>query len=710
MRQSLKHNLLTERERWVLWLPIFFAAGIGVYFGLNQEPPTWVGFAAMASLAIAWSGTRWKKGYVPAGLIYALLILGMAAAGFAAAQIRTADVAAPMLSKRTGPATLVGQVSHLETFPAGSRITLRSPRISGVPPHLTPSHARIRLRGDQPDYLPGDWIRLRAILTPPSPPAAPGAFDFQRQSYFRGLGAVGFGLGRGEVVARNQLSGFDNLTLGIAHLRQAITKIITQSLTQPLAGVAAALMTGERSAVSPEIMQALRDSGLAHLLSISGLHIGLVAGILFTSLRAVLAAIPNFALRYPIKKWAATAALAGALAYALIAGATLPTQRAFLMAGLALLAVILDRRGLSIRSVACAALIILALQPESLLGASFQMSFAAVTALIATYEVYRGRRKIARHGYGQLPGWLTTVLLYLGGVLLTTFVAGMATAPFAIFHFNRFAEYGLAANLVAVPVTALWVMPWAIVSFLLMPFGLQWLSLEPMSWGPELVISVAQTVAAWPGAVAHIATMPTLGLILIALGGSWLCLWRGRWRFWGVPAMACGLLTITLTRSPDVLVDGQGKLLAVRTIAGEMMFSSQRRSRFEQEIWLRISGNQGPGLPWPDTGLSSDGRLSCDSLGCLYRANQRTVALVHGDGALIEDCWSADVVISTEPIRSRCPAAKVIDRFSLWRHGGHALWLNEDGVRVESVNGQRGLRPWSTRPSPHTTKPDTSEN
>ena len=371
MRQALKHQLLAERERWVVWLPVIFASGIAVYSGLKDEPRPWIGAAAMASMAVAWAGARWKMASVPTGLSYTLLAFGVAAAGFTAAQTRTADVVAPMLSKRIGPTTVVGQVSYLETFPARSRVTLKSPRISGTPPYQTPARARIRLRGDQPDYLPGDWVRLRAILAPPSPPAAPGAFDFQRQSYFRGLGAVGFSLGRGEIVARTQLSGFDSLALSIAHLRQDITGKIMTALGQPLGGVAAALMTGERSAVAPEIMQALRDSGLAHLLSISGLHIGLVAGILFTSLRAVLAAIQNLALRHPIKKWAASAALAGALAYALIAGATLPTQRAFLMAGLALLAVILDRRGLSIRSVAWAALAILLVQPESLLGGKF---------------------------------------------------------------------------------------------------------------------------------------------------------------------------------------------------------------------------------------------------------------------------------------------------------------------------------------------------
>jgi len=273
-------------------------------------------------------------------------------------------------------------------------------------------------------------------------------------------------------------------------------------------------------------MQAIRDSGLAHLLAISGLHIGLVAGILFIWVRAMLALVGPLALRYPIKKWAAATAIAGALAYALIAGSTVPTQRAFLTVGLVLAAVMLDRRGLSIRLVAWAALAILIVQPESLLGPSFQMSFAAVTALIASYEVISERRRYDDYGNSTLPPWLRKAGLYLIGVALTTLIAGIATAPFAVFHLNRFADYGLAANLLAVPVTAMWVMPSAVVAFLLMPFGMEGLALASMGWGVDVIIKVAETVAGWDGAVTLVSAMPTAALCAIVLGGLWLALWR----------------------------------------------------------------------------------------------------------------------------------------------------------------------------------------
>lgn len=230
----------------------------------------------------------------------------------------------------------------------------------------------------------------------------------------------------------------------------------------------------------------MRDAGLAHLLAISGLHIGLVGGLLFFVVRLLLATSETLALRYPIKKWAALAAVAGSFGYLLVSGGTLPTQRAFLMLSLALLAVLIDRVAISMNLVAWAALVILMLVPESLLSVSFQMSFAAVVGLVAVYET-----AVLRHARGAGPaGPARRAGLYLGAVLLSTLVAGTATAPFALYHFNRFALYGVLANLIAVPLTALWIMPWAVVAFALMPFGLEAWALAPMGLGIEAVIAV----------------------------------------------------------------------------------------------------------------------------------------------------------------------------------------------------------------------------
>jgi len=680
-----------ERERWALWLPAAVGVGIGAYFALPAEPPGWAAVAVLVAPLAALAAPRRRAGW-------RLAAIGLAAVavGFAAAALRTALVEAPMLERRLGPLAVEGRVVEVEPLGRGRRLLLEDLDLAGIAEAERPRRARIRV-GAEPPLAAGDRIRVRAVLNPPPAPSLPGAFDFQRQSFFRGLGAVGFAMGRPQVVTA-AAEGAGSPALAVAALRQRIGERIAAAVDGPPGAMARALMTGERGAIPADVLDAMRDSGLAHLLAISGLHIGLVAGILFVGLRAALALVPPIALRFPIKKWAAAAALPGAAAYALISGATVPTQRAFLMIGLVLLAVLLDRRGLSIRTVAWAAVAILIVQPEALLGASFQLSFAAVVALIAVYEEIRERRFRADRASRRWP-W--RIALYVGGVALSSLVAGAATTPFALYHFNRLAAFGLAANLAAVPLTALWVMPCAVVAFALMPFGLERLALAPMGWGVEMVIAVAREVASWPGAVTLWPAMPTAGLVAVAAGGLWLALWRGRWRYWGVVGIVGGLASTAWVTAPDVIVDGDGRLMAVRGADGALALSSRRLGRFEAETWLRRAGQDGAPGAWPAAGggEGAGGALACDAVGCVYRAKGHVVALARDEGALAEDCRIADVVVATVPVRRPCPSARVvIDRFDLWREGAHAVWLSGDGVRAESVNGVRGVRPWVVRP------------
>jgi competence protein ComEC len=707
----LINPLIQERSRWVLWIPVAFASGIGGYFALLQEPPFWLGpavtlTATVIAIWISYASTKSltkeisrTNSFLVSALAFAIGV-AIAGAGFTAAQWRTQAVATPLLEKRIGPTTVSGQVLKLENYSNGLRVTLGTPHIANLSRHLTPVRVRLRLRGTQPAVLPGDWLDARAILSPPSPPAMPGAFDFQRRAYFQSVGAVGFSLGKARVSARAGEASTFSVANALARLRVYLTQKLMSALPGMSGAVAAALITGERHAIPTQVIDAMRDSGLAHLLAISGLHIGLVAGLLFAALRALTALIPFLALRYPTKKWAAVLALGGAFAYALIAGATLPTQRAFLMLAIALLGVLLDRRGLSLRSVAWAALAVLALQPESLLGASFQMSFAAVTALVAVYESYTARRLYGGDGKPAVSRRLAGLIgLYLSGVLLTTFVAGTATAPFAIFHFNRFADFGLAANLLAVPVTALWVMPWAIVAIILLPFGGEHLALVPMGWGITTVVEIAETIASWPGAVTLMPAMPVWGLVTLSIGGLWMCIWRRRWRYGGGVAVIAGIISIAFVSAPDILVDRQGRIMAINGADKRLMLSNVRRNRFERDIWARRLANQVASDAWPATGSALAGALSCDIAGCIYRRHTKTVALIRHERALLEDCWSADAVISLLPVRGRCPASLVIDKFDLWRNGAHAIWLDGNAVRIQTVNDERGERPWVMRPA-----------
>jgi competence protein ComEC len=509
----LTDRLTAERDRWALWLPVAFGAGIGVYFSLDSEPPAWLGAGGFAFAVLF--GCLYRR---RAGPLLAAIALGALAAGFAAAQARSALVAAPVIEKRLGPLVLSGRILKLELRGSRIRVTLSHLSIPDLTPEATPAKARITASRDLTGLRPGDWLRLRAVLRPPPEPAAPGAFDFARQAYFQGLGGVGFALGkprRIDPIDGTVPSAGDPWRLWWSGLRHDIARRVLAVLPGQAGAVAAALMTGERGAIPEHVMQNMRDSGLAHLLAISGLHVGLVAGLLFFGLRAILALVPSLALRHPIKKWAAAAATLGAFAYLFLVGATVPTQRAFLMTALVLLAVVLDRTAASLRLVAWAAFAVLLVAPESLLSASFQMSFAAVTALVAGYELLRERR-------GRIFAErtiATRITLYVAAVALTSVIATAATAPFAVYHFNRIAWFGLAANLVAVPLTALWIMPWAIGAFLLLPFGLEALALKPMGWGIDGLLTVAAEVAGWPGAISVIPAMPAAGLVLTLWAG-----------------------------------------------------------------------------------------------------------------------------------------------------------------------------------------------
>jgi len=502
-------------------------------------------------------------------------------------------------------------------------------------------------------------------------------------------------LGAAERIAPPEGAGPSRWRLAVESLRATVTARIRAALPGSEGAIAAALITGETHAIPPQQAGAFRDAGLAHILVIAGLHMGMLAGITFFALRAIFALIPALALRYPTKKWAAGGTLIVIAAYMLLSGATVSSRRAFIMTGLALLAIMVDRLSLSARTVAYAALLIMLMTPESVAGPSFQMSFAAVAALIAFYEAMR---EPLRRWHAHAGVW-RRAMLYLLGITFTTVVTTLATMPFTIYHFNRFPLYSVVANALAVPITGFWIMPWALVACLLMPFGAEALALKPMAWGIDAVAAIAQGVTASPGAVFNVPSMPAAGLLLVALGGLWLCIWLGRWRWLGVAPIAAGYLTLCFVRPPDVIIAGDSREVAVRAADGRYLFSRSGRSNFAEEVWVRRAAAEA-GPSWPRSGSSADGSLDCDAQGCLYRTRGRVVALIREEDALARDCRTADLVVSPVPARRFCRRRLIIDRIDTWKRGGHAVWLDADGIVIETVSDWRGVRPWSPVPQP----------
>lgn len=692
----LATSLADERDRWPLWAPVGFGIGVAIYFSLSAEPDPLVGFAALGTAIVTYVGTRRAYGIVAV----IALMLAVVAAGFVVAQTRAGWVEAPILVKEHGPIWLAGAVLAVDPRPNGQRVTFDVQEADGLAPDRTPRRVRISVRTDGVDPVPGQALRVRAVLMPPPEPVAPDAYDFGRALYFQRIGAVGYAVSPLESLATGQSDAPPNFVERISVLRLAVSERIDSAMAAAGSSaesppVAVALLTGLRGRIAEDVLVALRDAGLAHLLAISGLHLGLIAGITFFAVRLLLAMSERLALDYPIKKWAALVALIFALSYLALTGATVPTQRAFIMVAIVLLAVLIDREAISMRPVAWAAMVVLLWRPESLLSASFQMSFAAVTGLVAFYEWVR-MRSAAR---SRPVAFWRRPIVYLGAVVATTVIANLATGPFAAYHFDRVALAGTVANLAAVPLTAFWIMPLGLLSLILMPLGLEALALAPMGWGIDSVIAVARFCAGLPSAVVLVPAWPVSALAAIVMGGLWLCLWRGTWRVAGLAPILAGLVTASLAQGPDVLVDGEGRLFGVRAPNGDLALSTSRAKKFDAEIWLRRNG-QHTAWPWADAdpGAWPNAELRCDTLGCVYRKGRgvAAVGLIVQPDAVGEDCAVSDVIISTVPVRRACRGPRlVIDRFDLWRNGAHAVWLGADGrARSRSVRAQRGDRPW----------------
>ena len=690
---ALADRLAAEGERRLLWLPVFFGAGIGLYFTLKVEPPLWPGIAA----AIAGIGFTFAL-HRHAGRCEAALAFAAFAAGFALMRETAWQHEMPMLQRHIGSIAVTGRVVDIDLMEKGWRIVVEADPLPGLDPGDQPPRLRVHIPRTSDELNPGDRVRLKATLYPVPAQILPGGRDFQRELYFAGIGGVGYTFGAARRIAdaegaRHGSSEEGGWREDLRHLRTDVSRRIAAVLPGSTGGVASALITGKRGAITEEVKQAFRDSGLSHLLAIAGLHLGLVGAFVFFTVRGGLALIPPIALRYPIKKIAAGVTLAVLTCYLLISGAAIPTERAFVMNGLVFAAIIIDRLRISMRVCAIAAAVVLLMDPSVLVGVSFQMSFGAVVALIAVYETYGawlGRLLHSRSVLGQVLG-------YSGGVVVTTVVATLGTYPFSIYHFHHLALYSPLANVIAVPLSAMWTLPWGVVTCLLMPFGLERLALVPMGWGIDITIWVAQHVSALPGNVWAMPRLPPGGLLLISLGGLWLCLWRGAWRRWGMIAIILGFASMMLTRPPDILIADVGRFLAARATDGHYFVSADKGEKIVRSFFTSETGEAL--APWPAANSGVEGGLVCAGELCRYTARGRQVAIVTGTAALPIKCSGVDAIVSQVPAGFLCRSiVPVIDRIDSWRLGAVALWLDEDRITIESTNEGRGDRPWVPHP------------
>ncbi|HVJ43940.1 MAG TPA: ComEC/Rec2 family competence protein [Dongiaceae bacterium] len=715
--------LLTElaarqRINWPCWLAIGLGTGILFYFAAPTEPSLQfaVGLTAVCGmlvlLALGWQPFR------PA--LWPCLILLVVATGFAAASLRTTSMTPHFLDRTLYAAPLFGRVVQVEPLPAGARLTLAPVWLERRATGETASGLKLQvtvLTGTD-ELQPGDWVRLRADLHSPSGPAAPGAFDFRRQAFFSGIDGMGFSYTARKTAAPSDMSAVQqtNWISGWAdRLRQRIGQRIAQILPDESGALAIALVVGNQTALRKADMSAMRDSGLSHLLSISGLHISLAAGLVFFCSRFLLALIPWLALRIAAKKWAAVFGLLGATFYAVLAGAAepslsgsvVPTQRSLFMVLIAFTAIILDRSPISLRLVAWSAVILLLWQPESLIGPSFQMSFAAVFALIACFEALRPSLTALRQYLSAQPvdiagrflGYGGYMLFWLFSLMLSSVIASLATAPFGLYHFDRLQIYGIAANMLAVPLTGFWLMPAAVVALLLMPLGLDAPFWQLLGWGCEAVLWIGRGVQHWHHAVIAVPAMPSWGLLAASAGLIWICLGQGWHRAIGLAGVAAMALSIATMITPDVLLSESGRLIALRDPQSQLTVNSNRIEKRVRDTWLRRQAQAKSG-----TFGQLDGQaawLSCSyEDDCLVDVNGRKVRFDLGRIPGDIPCQGVDLIIVPQR-RIACDQAAgantplVIDQRNIAQTGAVALYISGASIRMETAAKAVGQRPWS---------------
>ncbi len=571
-------TLAEQRQQGLLWVPVCLGFGIWMYFAMPVEPSTNWYWVCMAGSCLCL-----MFGFISRAVVGTFsVIVGLVLLGFCLSIIRAETVAGPVLGWRYyGPVT--GTVVAIDRSSSDKpRLTLKNPTMGKISARRTPTYIRVSLHSDQTTLpKPGARIAIVGSFSPPNGPSEPSGYDFQRRAWFRTLGAVGYSRKYFEVLSEPEPN---NWRVWVFRARLALSSELRKHLPVKQGGFAAAIIVGDRSFVDQTSLKHLRRANLAHLLAISGLHMGLMTGVVFALIRVGLALIPRYALRLPAKKIAAVFAIFVGLSYLVLSGASVATQRAFVMVAMMLGAILIDRLAISLRAVAMAAIIILTIWPENLLEPGFQMSFAATIALVVVFRGLKNVRwwKAMYHGRWRY-------IQPLVGLIGSSLVAGAATAPFAAYHFNQVAHYGLIANVISLPLMSLIVMPCAVLAGVLWPVGLHGVALWGMGQGISAILNMAEWVSGLGGAVSLVPQAPPYALMVFVVGTIVLILFRRTVRLFGIPVVMAAVLLWTQGHRPDVLVTGNGRLVGVMQ-DGERALNRKRGNGFAARSWLENDG------------------------------------------------------------------------------------------------------------------------
>jgi competence protein ComEC len=687
----LSRAVAAQQGRMVVWAPVFLACGIWIYFNVSGEPAFIAELGVIAASVLALVFLR----RFTVAVVVALVLLG-----FGLAKMRQMTVASPLLLGPVASSEISGFVADADNKGGQRRVlVIELQSATNIPDGEMPRRVRISSL-DAPTALIGDFVRFTVRLTPLPRPVMPGGFDFGRDLYFQSIGAMGRNVTPPVFEYRPVPWKFAERRF-FHRLRSVMGAHITAAIPGPIGAFANSIVTGERAAIPADMNTSLQISGLAHIISISGLHMSLVAGGVFWVMRAFLALFPAIALNYPIKKWAAVAALIVGLIYMLLADSGSATERSYIMIAVMFFAILVDRPAVSLRNLALSALIILVVTPEEAMGASFQMSYLAVMGIIAFFEQWNNRptdmRAVARSRMMRLvhSTWKVAV-----GSILTTIVAGGLSSIAAVYHFGRLSPYSPVANALALPIADLLVMPAAMLGVLMMPFGMDYWPFKLVEQGLSATMWISDTVASWPYANRIMPHPALFGVSMMVAGAFLLCLLNGRVRWVGATLICGGAYFGQATDRPFLLVDDRASTIAILDEAQNYVLADAAKGKFSSEKWLQSNGQ----METTDASAARPGWTCAEGM-CFSDLASSSVGFLHTPAGPDWTCPPVEIVVADFPLRGACPDAKLrVDRFDVWRNGAFAIFGKGGELRVETVVGVQGDRPWVVRPE---TRPKT---
>lgn len=570
----LDYLLKNEKNQFPCWFPVLLAIGILIRFNHEFVNFWLLGFIIIVCLCLIYfCSSNFLKTVL--WIIFSILL------GILALDIRIKTVDSPIIPFNEKFAEVTGIINNIVPLDHGYRVLLSDLKIKKLKKSQTPEKIRLTVRTKLNNAKIGNVIKVNAILNQPMQPYLPDSYDFARDAYFKRIGAVGYSVSDFTVVEENNKSAIGKINA----LRNKIQTRVNTAIGNYDGSIATALMINEYSNIDKQVLKNLRATGLAHILSVSGMHLSLVAAIFFITTRFIINCFETVALRVNSKKIASIISLFGSLAYLLVSGMEVAAVRSFIMTGMILIAIIIDRISSPMRAIAVAATIILLISPENIIHPSFQMSFAAVLALIACYELFL---KI-NFDFSEFNS-IQKFLFYLLSVSFSSLVAGLATAPFALYHFSQSSNYSILANLLAVPITTFWLMPCVVLTFLLYPFHLEIVSLYPMQMGINLLLRISDYIANLPYAVSHFAKITDVNLLIIVFGMLWFCILRSNIRFIGFLLIFIAIILQSFVKKPDIFVDWDKKTFAILDNENRLIFLTKPLVKFKKQLLMNQLG------------------------------------------------------------------------------------------------------------------------